>query len=210
MGDIEQKIQTMIANYIGYNVYVGVYWYSFINSPAKTNQLNTLTQYIIASDKVVKDYYTTKLLNDKGQLVVFNKNIFIPITEKMLNEFYANNPQFPKLSTPFNLEEAKKQEIKVFANYLKSVTKDEIDIYLYRVDSTQNRLNTLILHENKDIYKKRIYGFHLTEEDIEEVNLYIAKNNQKIAQIERKECLTPELGIRYTITLTQADIIKEF
>lgn len=209
MKEIDEKIQTLIANYIGYNVYVGVYWYSFIDCKAKTNQLNTLTQYIIANNEVVKDYYKTILLNNKGQLIVFNKEVFTRVTEKMLNEFFAKNPQFPKISTPFNIEEERKQEIKIFADYLKTITKPEIDIYLYRIDSTLNRLNTLILHENAEIYKKRIYGFHLTEDDIEDVNKYIIRNNQKIAQIQRKECLNPDLGIRYTITLTQADIITD-
>ena len=202
--NLEKILTILIANYIGYNCNKGIYWYSFINEPQKETEIVQLTQQIINSGLVVKDILTMKRIPN-GKIIIFNKDICNKIANNMFNTLYATFPKFPKLDHVIDIEEGRKKEIEILTNYIAHVNNPQVDIYLYKIEGS--RSNMMFLHYKDKSYKKVIYGFSLTEDDILDVNKSLEKYDRKITGIKEQECLDPFYGVRYSINIGRATYI---
>lgn len=197
------------ANFIGSKVINGVHWYSFINENNLLAEINNISQKIISMGEVVKNILDVKRIGADGHIVIINKDIYTRLSNEMFEKTYLTYPELPKLKSKIDIDAIKFNEYLYLKDFIVQQKNNKVDIYLYKTSGP--RLNTLILNDpkTKSYYKKNITGFYLTEQDIEKANLVLAKENKKISMLEQKEMLDPKYGVRYTITITNADFIKK-
>ena len=202
----ENELKALGASCIGSNVFNGVYWFIFTKDNKLENFLIKINQEI-ARLKELQNRIINVIRRDNCSIVIIEREVYAHIANELIEEAHEKFPEIPKLKSKLDLNKLREKEIQTFVSYILQLKKQRADIFLFKTSG--ERVKTILVYDTQkdktDLYKKRIYGFYLTEHDIEDANKLLGPHDKKISTIEPHEMFNNEYGIRYTIEITRAD-----
>lgn len=195
----KNKVNDLIINTINSDVIAGRHWIIYNNDKIIDKSVQEIKELVIKNNGNIDDILKVKSLSNNKRLIVFNGQIIEDIFNEIVEKIYITYPKFPRLHSSISIAKLKDKECDRLTEYINNTNASVFDIFLYK--GTGLRSTMLILHHNKEKYMKPVFGFYLTEEDLDKVNEKLQQYGKQIVGIMENECLCKDYGIRYTLNV---------